>query len=131
MPTSTSAVRTTSLFTVDEWTSVQVPPPPELKRVAINPKTTALLSMGFVRDSCNAQRPPRCAATIPDVQRLLTEARAHGVLVLHSVPCSNPAGDFIVPELAPLPGEAIIPPNGPNKFLPIDLECDGYPHFNP
>jgi hypothetical protein len=26
------------------------------------------------------------------------------------------------PDLAPRPGEMIIPPNGPNKFLPYDLE---------
>jgi nicotinamidase-related amidase len=79
--------------------------------------------MGFVRDSCNAQRRPRCVATIPHVKKLLTEARAHGVLVLHSVPCGSPSGDFIVEDLAPLPGEAIIPPNGPNKFLPFDVLC--------
>jgi nicotinamidase-related amidase len=108
---------------IDQWSDVQVPSPPELKKVTIDPKSTALLMMGFVRDSCNAQRRPRCVATIPRVKKLLTEARAHGVLVLHSVPCSDPSGDFIVEDLAPLPGEAIIPPNGPNKFLPFDLLC--------
>ena len=108
---------------IDQWSDVQAPSPPELKKVAIDPKSTALLMMGFVRDSCNAQRRPRCVATIPHVKKLLTEARAHGVLVLHSVPCSDPSGDFIVEDLAPLPGEAIIPPNGPNKFLPFDLLC--------
>src|SRR5208282_5659879 len=106
---------------IDEWGNVKVPPPPELQRVTIDPKTTALLVMGFVRDSCNVQRRPRCAATIPQVQKLLTEARSHAVLVMHSVPTNDPSGDFIVQALAPLPGEAIIPPNGPNKFLPFDL----------
>jgi nicotinamidase-related amidase len=108
---------------IDQWSQVQVPPPPELKKVTIEPKSTALLVMGFVRDSCNAERRPRCVATIPHVKKLLTEARAHGVLVMHSVPCSDPTGDFIVADLAPLPGEAIIPPNGPNKFLPFDVLC--------
>jgi nicotinamidase-related amidase len=108
---------------IDQWSDVQVPSPPELKNVTIDPKSTALLVMGFVKDSCNAQRRPRCVATIPHVKRLLTEARAHGVLVLHSVPCGNPSGDFIVEDLRPLPGEAIIPPNGPNKFLPFDVLC--------
>jgi nicotinamidase-related amidase len=108
---------------IDQWSAVQAPSPPELKKVTIEPKSTALLVMGFVRDSCNAQRRPRCVATIPHVKKLLTEARTHGVLVLHSVPCGSPSGDFIVEDLAPLPGEAIIPPNGPNKFLPFDVLC--------
>ena len=107
---------------IDQWSDVQVPPPPELKKVTIDPKSTALPVMGFVRDSCNVQRRPRCVATIPHVKKLLAEARAHGVLVLHSVPTNNPSGNYIVEDLAPLPGEEIIPPNGPNKFLPFDLE---------
>jgi nicotinamidase-related amidase len=115
---------------VDEWANVQVPPPPDLKKVTIDPKTTALILMGFVKDSCNVQRRPRCAATIPNVWKLLAGARAHGVMVLHSVPTNNPSGDFIVQELAPLPGELIIPPNGPNKFLPFDLNFKRYPDFD-
>jgi nicotinamidase-related amidase len=115
---------------IEEWGSVQVPPPPELKQVTVDPRTTALLVMGFVVDSCNVQRRPRCAATIPHVKKLLDDARAHGVLVMHSVPTNNPAGDFIVKDLAPLPGEPIIPPNGPNKFLPFDLEFNRYPDFD-
>ena len=86
--------------------------------------------MGFVRDSCNVTRRPRCAATIPQVAKLLNEARAHGVFIVHSVPTNNPSGDYIVPELKPLPGEYIIPPNGPNKFLPYDLEFNKYSDFD-
>jgi len=108
---------------IDQWSDVLVPPPPELKKVTIDPKSTALLVMGFVRDSCNVERRPRCVATIPHVKKLLTEGRTHGVLVMHSVPCGSASGDFIVADLAPLPGEAIIPPNGPNKFLPFDVLC--------
>ena len=115
---------------IDQWSDVQVPPPPELKKVTVDPKSTALLVMGFVRDSCNVQRRPRCIATIPHVKKLLTEARAHGVLVLHSVPTNNPSGNYIVEDLAPLPGAAIIPPNGPNKFLPFDLNFNRYPGFD-
>jgi nicotinamidase-related amidase len=108
---------------------VKVPPPPELKRVTIDPKSTALLVMGFVRDSCNVQRRPRCAATIPAVAKLLAGARTHGVFVVHSVPSTNPTGDYIVKELVPLPGEGIIPPNGPNKFLPVDPEFPEFADF--
>jgi nicotinamidase-related amidase len=115
---------------IDDWANVAVPPPPELKKVTVDPKTTALLVMGFVVDSCNVQRRPRCVATIPQVKKLLAGARAHGVFVMHSVPTNNPSGDLIVKDLAPLPGEPIIPPNGPNKFLPFDLEFNRYPDFD-
>ena len=115
---------------IDEWDSVKIPPAPELHKVTIDPKTTVLMVMGFVRDSCNMTRRPRCAATIPQVAKLLNAARAHGVFIVHSVPTNNPSGDYIVPELKPLPGEYIIPPNGPNKFLPYDLEFNKYPDFD-
>jgi nicotinamidase-related amidase len=115
---------------IDQWSAVPVPPPPKLEKVTIDPKSTALVVMGFVRDSCNQQRRPRCVATIPHVKKLLDEARLHGALVLHSVPTNNPSGDYIVADLAPRPGEMIIPPNGPNKFLPYDLEFHRYPDFD-
>jgi nicotinamidase-related amidase len=115
---------------IDEWASVEIPPPPALHKVTIDPKTTVLMVMGFVKDFCNAQRRPRCAATIPQVAKLLNEARAHGVFIVHSVPTTDPSGDYIVPELKPLPGEYIIPPNGPNKFLPYDLEFNKYSDFD-
>ena len=50
-------------------------PPPELKKVTVDLKTPALLVMGFVVDSCNVQRHPPCGATIPQVRKLLVEAR--------------------------------------------------------
>jgi nicotinamidase-related amidase len=117
------AARASAQSIIDQWSAVPVPPPPKLENVTVDPKSTALLVMGFVKGSCNAERRPRCVATIPHVKKLLTEARAHGVLVLHSVPCGSASGDLIVADLAPLPGEAIIPPNGPNKFLPFDVLC--------
>jgi nicotinamidase-related amidase len=123
------AARAQAQTIIDEWANVQVPSPPELKKVTVDPKTTALLVMGFVRDSCNTQRRPRCAATIPAVAKLLAGARQHGVLVMHSVPSTNPGDDYIVRELAPLPGETIIPPNGPNKFLPVDPEFPQFANF--
>jgi nicotinamidase-related amidase len=116
---------------IDDWDNVKVPPPSALENVTVAPNTTALLIMGFVVDSCNVQRRPRCVATIPQVRKLLVEARAHGVFVMHSVPTNNPSGDFIVKDLVPLPGEPIIPPNGPNKFLPFDFEFNRYPDFDP
>ena len=38
---------------IDEWSSVKAPPAPELKPVTVDPKTTALLVMDFVKQTCN------------------------------------------------------------------------------
>src|SRR6266700_1113892 len=45
---------------VDEWSSVKVPPAPELKQVTLDSKTTAILVMDFVKQTCNSERRPRC-----------------------------------------------------------------------
>lgn len=111
---------------VELWDAVETPAPPELHRVVVDPETTALLVMGFVAQSCNMQRRPRCVDTIPAVKRLLEGARAHGVFVMFSVPSNDPTGQEIVSELARLPGEELIPPNGPNKFLPFDLDFNRF-----
>jgi nicotinamidase-related amidase len=111
---------------VERWNSVEVPPAPELRPAVIDAETTALLVMGFVEQSCNMERRPRCVETIPAVRRLLDNARANGVFIMHSVPTNDPAGEEIVDALARLPGEELIPPNGPNKFLPYDLEFNRF-----
>jgi nicotinamidase-related amidase len=105
---------------IDEWNTVKVPPAPELKPVKIDPKVTALLMLDFNKQSCNAERRPRCIASIPKVQKLLTEARAKGVPVIHSVGAGAAVAD-IAKELAPLTGEPMIS-SGPDKFLGTDLE---------
>ena len=56
---------------VDEWTTVKAPPLPALTPVTIDPKTTALLMLDFNQQTCNAERRPRCIASIPKVMTLL------------------------------------------------------------
>jgi len=105
---------------IDEWNTVKVPPAPELKSVKIDPKVTALLMLDFNKQTCNAERRPRCIASIPKVQKLLTEARAKGVPVIYSLSAGAAAAD-IAKELAPLPGEPVVA-SGPDKFFGTDLE---------
>ncbi len=77
---------------IDEWSSVKAPPAPELKAVTLDPKTTALLVIDIIKQTCNAQRRPRCVASIPKVQKLLAEARAKGVYVIYALfPSPSPA----------------------------------------
>ena len=100
---------------IDEWPNVKAPPPPELKSVTLDPKTTALLVIDIIKQTCNMQRRPRCVAMVPKVQKLLDEARAKGVFVVYSLfPSPSPAtfpnpkiSDY-VPELAPIGNEPVV-----------------------
>ncbi|MFO7570706.1 MAG: cysteine hydrolase [Smithellaceae bacterium] len=105
---------------IEEWNSVKIPPAPPLKSVTIDPKTTALLMLDFNKQTCNAQRRPRCIASIPKVQKLLTQARANGVFVAYSLSAGAAIAD-IAQELAPLAKEPAVT-SGPDKFLGTDLE---------
>jgi nicotinamidase-related amidase len=100
---------------IDEWNSVKAPPAPALKPVTLDPKTTALLIIDIIKQTCNNERRPRCVASIPKVQKLLTEARAKGVYVIYTLfPSPSPATfpnpkitDY-VPELAPKGDEPVV-----------------------
>jgi nicotinamidase-related amidase len=100
---------------IDEWATVKVPPPPELKSVTLDPKTTALLIIDMIKQTCNEQRRPRCVAAIPKIEKLLAAARASGVTVIYTLfPSPSPAtfpnpviGDT-VPALAPKGNEPVV-----------------------
>jgi nicotinamidase-related amidase len=105
---------------IDEWAAVKAPQAPELKIVTIDPKTTALLILDFLPQTCSSERRPRCIASVPKIQRLLTEARSKGVPIVYGlVPGSATAN--ILPELAAREGEPAVT-SGPDKFVGTDLE---------
>ncbi len=105
---------------VDEWQRVAVPPAPELKSVTVDPKTTALLLLDFNKQTCNAERRPRCIASIPGVRKLLADARLKGMVVIYSLsPGAAPAD--IAGDLTPRAGEPVVT-SGPDKFMGTDLE---------
>jgi nicotinamidase-related amidase len=100
---------------VDEWNSVKAPPPPKLQSVTLEPKTTALLLIDIIKQTCNMKMRPRCVAMVPKVQKLLTEARANGAYVIYSLfpsprPATfpNPKITDYVPELAPKGDEPVV-----------------------
>lgn len=103
---------------VDEWASVKAPPAPELKPVILEPKTTALLLLDFVKQNCGPR--PRCIASLPKVQKLVSGSRAKGVLVIYSVAGQITTAD-ILPEVAPTGTEPVVR-SGANKFLGTDLD---------
>jgi nicotinamidase-related amidase len=107
---------------IDEWQSAKLPPPPALKAATLQPAETALLVMDFTRQTCSAQRRPRCAASVPKVQKLVAGARAKGALVIYSVAVAGSTAADILEDLAPAAGELVLPPLGPDKFVNSDLE---------
>ena len=105
---------------VEEWAAVQVPPAPAVKPVTVDARTTAVLILDFNKQTCNAERRPRCIASIPKVKGLLAAARARGAVVIYSLSPNAQAAD-IAAELAPQKDEPVVA-SGPDKFLGTDLE---------
>lgn len=100
---------------IDEWQSVKAPPPPQLKAVTLEPKTTALLLIDIIKQTCNMKMRPRCVAMVPKVAKLLAEARAKNVYVIYALFPSpkpdtfpNPKITDYVPELAAKGDEPIV-----------------------
>ena len=103
---------------VDEWAAVKAPAPPELKPVTITSiGETAFLVLDIQKQNCVPR--PRCVAALPRVQKLLAQARAKGMTVIHSMFTGNLAD--ILPEATPRPGEPVVNA-GPDKFIGTDLE---------
>jgi nicotinamidase-related amidase len=109
----------------DDWASAKIPvDAPPVAAVTVDPKTTALAVMDFNKQGCTAERRPRCVADVPNIAKLLADARAHGVFVFHTLAGTTTAAD-ILPALAPRPGEPVYGgAKGPDKFIgsPEDLQ---------
>ena len=105
---------------VDEWATVKTPPAPALKPVTIDPKDTALLILDIISPICNADRRPRCLASVPKIHALLTEARAKGMLVIYSLAGTATVAD-VLKEVAPLGTEPVVRSRS-DKFIGTDLE---------
>jgi nicotinamidase-related amidase len=103
-----------------EWSSVKPPPVPELKPATIEPKTTALLVLDFMKGNCGTR--PRCASTVPIANKLIAAARAHGMLVFYTLVGDNPKPDGMVDGIErPHEGEWV-PRGGADKFIGSDLD---------
>jgi nicotinamidase-related amidase len=104
---------------IADWGSVTLPPPPELKPVTLDGKTTALLILDIQAPACSMAERPRCVDAIPKIKALMDRARAAGALVAYTLP----TGKIADPSLAPHDGEVVEQkPGGPDKFLGTDLD---------
>ncbi len=116
-----SALGTSSLHAasiIDEWASVKAPPPPALKAVTADPKTTALIMADFVQPICSHY--PRCMASLPVAKKMLAAARAANVLVVYT---SIPKVPISAVEAAvAAKGNEPFVQSFTDKFLNTDLE---------
>lgn len=105
---------------IDQWSSVAAPAAPALKSPVLDAKTTALLVMDFVKQTCNEQARPSCVASIPKVKAMIAAAKAKGVMVIWTLPPGPKAEDFL-PDVAPAAGtHFVIAPV--DKFYNTDLD---------
>jgi nicotinamidase-related amidase len=104
---------------VSEWASVKTPPAPAVKAVTVDPKTTALLMLDFMKQNCGVR--PRCVATVPAAKKLLDEARAAKATVIYSYFANHTAKDILDKGLMPKPGEASVT-SFANKYIGTDLD---------
>ena len=102
---------------IDKWASVPAPPPPTLKQVTVDPKTTALLMLDFMTQNCGKR--PSCIASLPTMKKLLAEARAAKAPVVYSIIANSTTAD-VMPDVAPLADEPWVQA-GPDKFLNTEL----------
>jgi nicotinamidase-related amidase len=103
---------------IAEWSTIQMPPPPTLKPVTVDPKTTALFLFDFMTENCGKR--PRCVAGVPTLKAMHDRARAANMLVAYTMPGG---GEIIDKAIAPRPGEVVVQKQGgPDKFLNDDLD---------
>jgi nicotinamidase-related amidase len=105
---------------LQEWATIKPPPPPEIKPVALDAKTTAVIVMDFNQRNCIPAQRSRCAVVLPKVQKLLAEARAKSMLIVHTYTPNMQQAD-ISKDVTPAAGERVLQVRG-DKFHGNDLE---------
>lgn len=99
------------------WSTIQMPAPPTLKPVTVDPKSTALFLFDFMTENCGQR--PRCVAAVPTLKALHDRARAASMLVAYTLPGG---GKIIDEAIAPREGEVVDQkPGGPDKFWATTL----------
>src|SRR3954447_3112510 len=86
----------------------------------VDPKTTALLILDLMKTNCGQR--PRCVATVPNVKKVLDQARAHDMMVFYTLVGATPTPENMVdPSIAARPGEYVTR-GGADKFIDSPLE---------
>jgi len=99
--------------------TLQMPATPEPARVTLDPKTTAVIVLDFVEDTCNPQpscKGPMLAAMTPFLER----ARKAGIVAVYGTRERNMA--HWLKEVAPMPGDIRIHNVAQDRFFRTDLD---------
>jgi nicotinamidase-related amidase len=105
-----------------EWDSVKLPPKPELKSVTVEPKTTALLVLDLMKANCGVR--PRCASIVPNVKKLIDDARAHNMMIVYNLTGAAKPEDMVDASVMPKPGDFMIKNGrGGDKFIDSNLDA--------
>ena len=105
---------------LDSWTSVAIPPAPELKRAEVEAAHSALLVLDVNAEACTEAARPSCVRSLPHIAKLLADARAHRMLVIYSTSSSAPAAP-VPAQLARAPNDLVVVSSA-DKFVGTDLE---------
>jgi nicotinamidase-related amidase len=111
----------TPVTIIDEWTNVRAPAAPALKPVAVDPATTAFLILDIATAQCNAQRRPRCVASVPAIAAFLARATGRKMPVVYSVATGGKPEDILW-EVRPLPGQPVVS-GSVDKFQGTNLDA--------
>jgi nicotinamidase-related amidase len=105
-----------------DWDSVKLPPKPELKSVTVDPKTTALLVLDLMKDNCGVR--PRCVPIVPNVKKLIDEARARNMMVVYNLTGASKPEDMVDASVMPKPNDFMIKNGrGGDKFIDSNLDA--------
>jgi len=104
-----------------EWATVKLPSPPELKPVTLEGKTTALLILDVMKESC-ARRQRLQRDAFQTSRSCMTRRGGAGAMLFYTlVAAAVPTGADVAAGLTPKDGEWVIQ-RGPDKFLGSPLE---------
>jgi nicotinamidase-related amidase len=105
-----------------EWDSVKLPPKPELKSVTVDPKTTALLVLDLMKDNCGVR--PRCVPIVPNVRKLIDDARARNMMIVYNLTGTAKPEDMVDTSIMPKPSDFMIKNGrGGDKFIASNLDA--------
>jgi nicotinamidase-related amidase len=107
---------------IADWDSVKLPPKPELKSVTVDAKTTALLVLDLMKDNCGAR--PRCVPIVPNVKKLIDQARAHKMMIVYNLTGAAKPEDMVDTSVMPKAGDFMIKNGrGGDKFIDSNLDA--------
>jgi nicotinamidase-related amidase len=99
--------------------TLQMPALPDPARIALDPKTTALMVLDYVEDICHAQ--PKCKGEmLPAMIPFMERARKAGVVVAYGTRAQNMSK--WLPEVAPAAGDIKIVNTAQDRFYNTDLD---------